>query len=164
MYFKRFLDVNLHYFDSSIFIPGQIIAAHPHLNIVSGGVWKLLVEPWRSVEGAACVLQNIIRCESPLLTTPFKKIAKTHMQNKVEMNELVNTLVAMYNMYVYWHKIVVFQTEDIPGKSKHRQQTTASDKQSTGSIKNAPSINTLCMATLRKLRSRDRLYNIAACM
>ena len=28
-----------------------LIPAHPHLYVVSGGLWQLLVEPWRVVEG-----------------------------------------------------------------------------------------------------------------
>ena len=28
---------------------------HPHFNVISGGLWQLFVEPWRSVEAAASV-------------------------------------------------------------------------------------------------------------
>ena len=44
-------------FYSNIFITVVVISTHPHLDIVSGGVRQLLVEPWRNVEGAACVFR-----------------------------------------------------------------------------------------------------------
>ena len=31
------------------------ISAHSHLNVISGGLWQVFVEPWRIVECAASV-------------------------------------------------------------------------------------------------------------
>ena len=36
-----------------VFIISIFITAHSHLYVGSGGLWQLLVEPWRVVEGTA---------------------------------------------------------------------------------------------------------------
>jgi hypothetical protein len=51
------LDINFYCFNLYVFIASFLIPAHSHINIISGGPWQLLVEPWRVVEGAACVLR-----------------------------------------------------------------------------------------------------------
>ena len=50
------LDIYSNTFNGHIFIAALFISAHPHLNVISGGLWQLLVEPRRIVEGAARVL------------------------------------------------------------------------------------------------------------
>ena len=52
------LDVNLGDLYGDIFIGTTFISAHPLLNVVSGWLWQLLVEPWRAAESAACTLTS----------------------------------------------------------------------------------------------------------
>jgi hypothetical protein len=47
------LDINLYNFNGDVFIiVGATITTHPHLNVIGGGLWQLLVEPWGFVEAA----------------------------------------------------------------------------------------------------------------
>ena len=34
--------------------------SHPHLCVVTGGGWQLLVEPWRAIEGIASVKRDVM--------------------------------------------------------------------------------------------------------
>jgi hypothetical protein len=52
------LDIYFYCFNQNIFIYGMFVPAHSHLDVISGGLWQLLVEPWRVVEGAACALRT----------------------------------------------------------------------------------------------------------
>ena len=45
------MNINL-YFCYGYVLSETLILTHPHLDVVSGGLWQLLVEPWRVVEGA----------------------------------------------------------------------------------------------------------------
>ena len=47
------LDVNFNNFCCNVLT--RITSAYPQLNVISGGLQQLFVEPWRIVEGAACV-------------------------------------------------------------------------------------------------------------
>ena len=47
------LHINLSHLNFYVFIVAFLIPAHPHLNVISGGLLQLPVEPWRVVEGAA---------------------------------------------------------------------------------------------------------------
>jgi hypothetical protein len=49
----QLLYVQVNGLDLHIFIPSIFISAHPHLNVISGGLWQLLIEPWRGIEGTA---------------------------------------------------------------------------------------------------------------
>jgi hypothetical protein len=52
------LDIYLYDFNSNIFISNWLpISANAYVDVISGGLWQLLVEPWRIVEGAACALR-----------------------------------------------------------------------------------------------------------
>ncbi len=51
------LNVNLKSFYGNIFVKCTLISADPHLDVVSGGAWQLLVEPRRGVEGTASSLR-----------------------------------------------------------------------------------------------------------
>ena len=45
------LNVNIKTLNGYVLV--VFISAHPYLDIISGGLWQLLVEPWRSVEHTA---------------------------------------------------------------------------------------------------------------
>ena len=47
------LHINLSHLNLYVFIVTVLIPAHPHLNVISGGLLQLPVEPWRAVERAA---------------------------------------------------------------------------------------------------------------
>ena len=46
--------INVDCLNGDIFVISTFISTHPHLNVIGGGLWQLLVEPWRSIEAAAC--------------------------------------------------------------------------------------------------------------
>jgi hypothetical protein len=50
------LYVNVYDLNCYIFIAPWFVRAYPHLNVISGVLWQLLVEPWRGIEGTAHVL------------------------------------------------------------------------------------------------------------
>ena len=64
-----------YWFNCNVLI--RIIFADSHVNITSGRLWQLLVEPWRVVEGAACVQrpttstipQRVVTIEYPTHST-----------------------------------------------------------------------------------------------
>ena len=67
-------------FDGNIFFANMTSSALFHFGVVSGGLWQLLVELWRSVEAVACALRPIIRwcslrrdkhCNSAVLDQAF---------------------------------------------------------------------------------------------
>ena len=69
------LNINFYCFNCNVLI--RIIFADSHVNIASGRLWQLLVEPWRVVEGAACVQrpttstipQRVVTIEYPTHST-----------------------------------------------------------------------------------------------
>ena len=52
---KELLHIYLNDLNFYVLIGTWLVSAHPHVNVISGGPWQLPVEPWRVVEGAACV-------------------------------------------------------------------------------------------------------------
>ena len=52
---KGLLHIYLNDLNLYVLIATLLVSAHPHVNVLSGGPWQLPVEPWRVVEGAACV-------------------------------------------------------------------------------------------------------------
>ena len=47
------LHINLSHLNLYVFIVMVLIPAHPHLNVISGGLLQLPVEPWRAVKRSA---------------------------------------------------------------------------------------------------------------
>ena len=83
--------INGSIFTADTFTADTFTCAHPHLNVVSGGLWQLLVEPRRRVEGAAAVQrtttstipQRVIRVEpSYLKASCTGSVTKVVISNK----------------------------------------------------------------------------------
>ena len=66
MFTIKLLYVHLCNLNEYVFIRTFFISAHPHLNVISGGLWQLLVEPWRIVKGAACIGTSAISVKAKL--------------------------------------------------------------------------------------------------
>ncbi len=47
-------------FNSNIFIKTSLIFTYSHLDVISGGLWQLLVEPWMIFQGTTCVQRPTI--------------------------------------------------------------------------------------------------------
>lgn len=52
------LNIYFNHLKGRIFIINMLVSAHPHFDIGGGGLWQLLVEPRRRVEGAAGVSRS----------------------------------------------------------------------------------------------------------
>ena len=89
------LDIYLHHFNCNIFATGIFISAHPHLNIISGRLWKLFVEPWRSVKAAA-----IVWCLATL-SIP-QRISTKKLREIIGMKCFKSSITEVVHAYKIW--------------------------------------------------------------
>ena len=81
---------DINHLNDNVLITPLLISTHPHLNVVSGWVWQLLVEPWRSVEAAAraqrpttiSIPQRVVDKECVLLLVTGPSVTKVIIPNK----------------------------------------------------------------------------------